>query len=66
MQKQNRYRVCVTVPAAVAYQHYTEHYTLTSALRHIRVLVQSGEVGPVVLVTLPDYYSENDSYLQGM
>jgi hypothetical protein len=58
MQKQYKYRVCVTVQAAKPYQHYTEHYTLTAALRHIRALVQSGEtspkgeIGPIVLVNI--------------
>lgn len=52
MQKQFKYRVCVTVQAAKPYQHYTEHYTLTSALRHIRALVQDGETGPIVLVNI--------------
>lgn len=54
MQKQHKYRVCVTVQAAKPYQAYTEHYTLTAALRHIRVLIQDGLTSPVRLVTLPN------------
>jgi len=67
MQKQFKYRVCVTVEAAKSYQIYTEHYTLTSALRHIRVLVQEGETGPIVLVNIgaagsTELYENNSHY----
>lgn len=55
MQKQYKYRVCVTVDSVKPYQTYTEHYTLTAALRHIRCLVQDGLTSPIKLVTLPDH-----------
>jgi hypothetical protein len=43
------------VEAVKPYQTYTEHYTLTAALRHIRCLVQDGLTSPIRLVTLPDH-----------